>query len=138
MGKLEPDGKGYHDLLFDYYFARGALEQALKELQRCEELETEPRSKPFDRAVYHALSGEKEQARALLRHEESLPEFPYVGWLFVWAYTVLGDFDDCFRWLDKLASPRFVYSRGFRLDPRLDPIRKDPRFPASIKKLGLD
>jgi len=138
LGELEPDSEGYHSVLFDYYLGRGDLEQALKEQRRCEELETNPRWKPFYRAIYHALSGEKEQARAILRHEESLPELPNVGWSFVWAYCELGDLDDCFRWLDKLASPRFVYSRGFRLDPRLDPIRKDPRFPASIKKLGLD
>jgi len=137
LGQLEPDGKGYHGLLFDYYLSRGDLEQALKEQQRCEELETDPRWKPFYRAIYHALSGEKEQARAILRQEESLPELPNVGWSFVWAYCELRNLDDCFRWLDKMATRSVIEARGIRLDPRLEPIRKDPRFQTLLKKLGL-
>ena len=136
LGELEPDGLGYHDLLFYYHLARGALEPALQELRRYEELQTEPRAKPFLRAVYHALSGEKEQARAILRHEESLPEFPFWGWWFVWAYCELGDLDDCFLWLDKVAYRERIEARDYRLDPRYEPLRKDPRFSALKKKLG--
>jgi len=137
LGDLEPDGEGYHGLLFDYYLALGALEPALKELQRYEELQTEPRTKPFIRAVYHALSGEKAQARAILRHEESLPEFPFSGWYFIWAYCELGDLDDCFRWLDRYATRLRIESRVFRLNPRRDPIRKDIRFLTLLNKLGV-
>jgi hypothetical protein len=78
------------------------------------------------------VSGEKEQARSLLRHEEALPEFPHAEWAIICAYCELGDLDACFRWMEKGASTDVS-----RLDPRLAPIRRDPRFQDWLKKRKL-
>jgi adenylate cyclase len=137
LGEVQPDGLGYHVALARYHLARSDLERSLKENQRVEELQTEPRWKPIVRALRYALSGEKEQARALLRHEETLPEFHPADPIRVWIYAELGDLDDCFRLLEKAVRGHDVPFQQIRLDPRLEHLRRDPRFQTLLKKMNL-
>jgi len=122
-------------LMARYHLARSDLKGCLKELDRFEKAEQNPRWKPVVRAVRCALAGEKEEARALLRREETLPEFPSTGWSTVWAYCELGDLDACFRWMAKRSHLQSFYH--IRLDPRLEPMRNDPRFQALLRRMNL-
>jgi len=132
LGELQPDYPEYPFLRAGYYLARSDLEGCLKELQQYEDAEQKPWWKPVIRALRCALSGEREQARALLRHAESLPEFPGTKPAIVWVYCELGDLDECFRLLEK-----GVPFQQIRLDPRLEPLRRDPRFHVLLKKMNL-
>jgi len=55
-----------------------------------------------------------------------------------WLYLVLGKNDQGFKWLDKAVKERDSELLNLKVDPRLDPIRSDPRFKALLKKVGLD
>jgi adenylate cyclase len=132
LGELQPDYPEYPFLLAGYYLARSDLEGCLKQLQRYEDAEQKPWWKPVIGALRCALSGEKEQARALLRHAESLPEFPGTKPAIVWVYCELGDLDQCFRWMEQ-----GVPFQQIRLDPRLEPLRRDARFQVLLRKKNL-
>jgi adenylate cyclase len=137
MGELEPDGLSYHLALMAYHLARSDLDQGLKEIRRIVELRPAPRDKQLTQALYYALSGEKEQARALLRQDQTLPDRPRVALVIARIYAVLGDLDECFRWLERAIESHFIAIRAWRLDPRLKSVRDDPRFPALLKKMNL-
>jgi len=137
VGEVQPDSLGYHIALASYHLARSDLARSLEETRRVEEMQTEPRWKPIILALRCALSGEKEQARALLRHEETLPEFHPADPLVVWVYAELGDLDDCFRLLEKAIRGHNVPFQQIRLDPRLKHVRADPRFQTLLKKMNL-
>jgi adenylate cyclase len=131
--ELEPMGRRAPVLLAQYYLARSDLKACLKELHEFEKVQGEAQMKPLVRALYYALSGEKELARALLRHEESLPPVPLFNVLIIWAYCELGDLDECFRTIQEKGAP----VHNLRLDPRLEPIRCDPRFQTVLRKMNL-
>jgi adenylate cyclase len=137
VGELRPDSQEYHGSLCGYYLARSESEPALREAKRIEELETDPLAKPMARAYCAVLSGEKEKARTFLRHEETLPEFPNQANSVAWRYALLGDLDDCFRCLDVAVKTRNIALQGFRLDPMVEHVRRDPRFQTVLKEMNL-
>ncbi len=137
IGELQSAGRSYHGMLASYYLARSELAQCLCELERAEELEVEPRFKPILRAQYYALSGEKEKARALLRREETMPQFGQTSTSIAQIYAELGELDECFGWLDKAFLAHNLPIAGFRLSPRLEHVRSDPRFQGLLKRMNL-
>jgi len=137
IGELAPSWPFYHGVLAMYCLARSDREQGLKELNQFVELSPNPRAKAAVRALSHALSGEKEQAIALLQHEETLPESPDTDWVVARAYALLGDLDGCFRVLEKMVKYRYLSFQQWRLDPRLEHVRRDPRFQGLLKKMNL-
>jgi adenylate cyclase len=137
LGKLAPSRRGYHNALARYYLARSEIPQAQREIRNVEETTTEPRLKPVMRALFHAVSGEKQESRELLRAEESLPEFAPTAWIVGWVYAELDDLENCFRWLEKALYNRNLPMQQFRLDPRLEHVRKDRRFRGLLEKMNL-
>jgi adenylate cyclase len=135
LREMEPSRAGPHVRLAQYYLARSEFDQCLKEVQRAEELEPEPRMKRVFRVWRHVLSGEKEKARALLREEETLPEYGIIPYYIAILYAELEDMDECFRWLERQGPSLPLQS--LRLDPRLDNVRRDPRFQDLLKKMNL-
>jgi len=133
LREMQPRRPDYPYLLARYHLARSDVDSCLKELGRVERSESDPRWKLVLQAICSALSGEKEKARALLRDEKSLPESPFAKWNIIWAYCELGDLDECFRRIEKGG----VAFEQIRLDPRLAPIRSDPRFQSVLKKNNL-
>jgi adenylate cyclase len=137
LRELEPSGLFLHVALTRYHLARSELEAYLKEQQIVEELIPEPRWKPICRAWYYAVSGEKAHSMAVLRQEDSLPEFPQTAWAIAWAYAELGELDECFRWLEKAFDSRLLPLYPFRLDRRREDVRRDPRFQALMARMNL-
>lgn len=137
LRELEPSGRGYHNALARYYLARSDLPQCLGEVQQMVESAGEPRLKPVLRALHHALAGEKEKSRALLRLEDTLPEFAPAAWIIGWVYAELGDLKECFHWLETALRSHNLPLQQFRLDPRLETVRRDPRFRELLVKMNL-
>jgi adenylate cyclase len=137
LGGLEPSSPVYHFLLSRYHLARSDLEACLKETRRAEELSPDPRGKAVFRAWRYALAGKKERLKALLRREEALPGSVETTWVIAALYAELGDLDQCFRCLEKARRSHMIYLGPFRLGPRLEPVRSDPRFRVFLKKMNL-
>jgi adenylate cyclase len=135
LNEIAPDNPFYHTCLAIYYLTKSDLQGCLKELDRWYAgMGFEPRWNSIIRAWSYVLSGEKEQARALLRQEDSLPAHPGAQWVIPSIYCELGDLDESFRWIEKLGASGFGQ---LLFDPRCEPIRRDPRFQALLKQRKL-
>ena len=53
-------------------------------------------------------------------------------------HASLGDVDEAFDWLEIAIKERSSGMLLLRVHPRLDPIRKDPRYPELVRRLGLE
>ncbi len=60
------------------------------------------------------------------------------AWGIAVLYASLGDIDDAFNWLEIAIDEQAPGIIMLRVHPRLDPIRKDPRYPILVRRLGLD
>ncbi|MBI1762572.1 MAG: winged helix-turn-helix domain-containing protein [Acidobacteria bacterium] len=60
--------------------------------------------------------------------------YPYDAAL---AYGALGDLDQAFAWLEKGYQERVDQMAWLKVDPRLKPLRRDPRFADLLRRVGL-
>lgn len=92
-------------------------------------------------AWLHALAGDDEGARELLREPESKRTHPdRYEWLPAIAavYAELGDLDTAFEYLDRAYELRSPGLLELKVEPWFDPLRKDPRFDDLLRRLELD
>ena len=66
-----------------------------------------------------------------------MPEFPPTDTALAVAYAELHDLDGVFRWLNKAVDHHTMVLKPFRADPRLEHVRKDPRFLLLLKRMNL-
>ncbi|MBX3280047.1 MAG: protein kinase [Acidobacteria bacterium] len=86
----------------------------------------------------HAVEGNRQEARRLLdgiladapRRRVSTYEVAVI-------YAGLGEKGKSFEWLEKAFVERNEYLNYLMVDPRLDPLRSDPRYFEMLKRIGL-
>jgi len=52
-------------------------------------------------------------------------------------YVGLGEKERAFEWLDKAVEERPRFLVDLRVEPKLDPVRSDPRFAVLLRRTGL-
>jgi adenylate cyclase len=138
LQEVEPNGRRGHSTQARYYLARGDLEGCLREIQQVIDLSDDPRWKSASQALYHALAGQREEAAALLRAEEALPDFPPAIQVLANVYVEIGDVEGAVRILTRAVDHRNpVAWQQLRLDPRMETLRRDPRYQALMKRINL-
>jgi hypothetical protein len=55
----------------------------------------------------------------------------------VYTYAALGDRDHAFAWLEKSFAVRDEWLVWLKVEPRIDPLRSDPRLQEYLKRLGI-
>jgi len=86
----------------------------------------------------HARAGRMDEARAVLAQLLATAELRYVSSTnFAMLYAALGDLDQAFAWLEKVYEERRGFVTYLKVDPRLDPLRQDPRFSAFVTRMRL-
>ena len=89
-------------------------------------------------AYVHARTGRQREAREALDELVALSERHHVsGYLFALVRISLGEFDAAFEGLERAFEQRSHWITYMRVDPRLDPLRSDPRFAVLEKRLNL-
>jgi TolB-like protein len=137
MLRLHPDVQVIHIMIGNAWEAKGFYDKALAEYQAFNA--KAPDSMFFQANVGHlyAVSGKRQKALemiAALEHPQRGAGEPR-GWDLALIYAALNDRDQALEWLDRAFEQRHVWF--LKVDPRLDPLRSDPRYEALLRKAGL-
>ncbi len=85
-----------------------------------------------------AMSGNKEAARQILDDLHSLAARRYVSpFELASVHFALGESEEGFKWLEKAFQDRCFELISLQVDPRFDPLKRDPRFHALSSHLGV-
>jgi len=86
----------------------------------------------------HALSGNRSDALETIAQMKEWSKDRYVSPHSVaLVYAGLGENDQAFEWLQKALVVRSEHLGWLKVDPRMDPLRADPRFDAIVRRVGL-
>lgn len=136
--ELDPNFRLAHRELGQIYEQQEMYEAAIQELQRAVELSG---SHPLDLSALghaYAVSGQHDKARHAVQKLQDLSSKRYVsGFDFALVYAGLGEKDRAMSWLDKAFQERSTWMLHLKVDPRLDPLRSDPRFQDLLRRVGL-
>ena len=85
----------------------------------------------------YALAGKTAKARSVLSALHAAEERSYVpSYWFAVVHTGLGERDQALRYLERAYEERSTVLAYLMIDPRLAPLRDDPRFLALARRLG--
>jgi tetratricopeptide (TPR) repeat protein len=134
---LEPTAFQNHQALGGTYEATGAYEDAIAAYKKAIDLGAGSQVQT-DLAHVLAVSGQSAQAKQILSDLAEPSTRTYVSpFDIAVAYVGLGDAEAAFAWLDKAYQDRPRPMLSLRVNPRLDPLRRDPRFTALIHRMKI-
>jgi len=86
----------------------------------------------------YASAGNKNDAQAVLQTLLARAKQSYASpFDIALIYTALGDKETAFAWLDKAVAEHSTWLVYSKWEPRLDPLRFDPRFANVLRRIGL-
>jgi len=112
--------------------------EALAELRKTVELSGGTAKSIADLGHAYAVSGQRSEAREALQKLEQLARRHYVsayGRALIWVG--LGENDRAVAWLEAAFQERSSWMVKLKVDPRLDPLRGDPRFTDLLGRVGF-
>ncbi len=137
--ELDPRFDGAHTDLARSLEALGRFDEARREYEEGRRLSGGVAGPSFGLAHLEASSGNEAEARRILQELIAARSHRVVSaWGIAALHASLGDVDEAFRWLDVAVEERATGLVFLRVHPRLDSIRKDPRYLALLRKVGLD
>ena len=91
---------------------------------------------PQGQAYALAKLGREDEARQILNDLLQWGPHPAYPYSIAQIHLGLGEFDKAFEWLEKARLARDEHMVWLQVDPKLDPIRDDPRFVKLLKDVG--
>ena len=136
--ELEPGDPNAHWILGQTYLQKRMNREALAELQKEVSLEhTYPGGLTFLAHAY-AATGHREEASKILGDLRELSKRRYVSpYGIATIYVGLGDRDEAFAWLQKGLDVHDGWMGFLKVDPKLDPLRSDPRFQDLLRRMNF-
>ncbi|MGH9650290.1 MAG: tetratricopeptide repeat protein, partial [Terriglobales bacterium] len=135
--ELNPNYFPAHWRLGSVYVAKAMYNEAIAEYQTAIRIQS---SLPLIAALGHAYARAGNEREALKIVDELKPaseQSLVSGYDIALIYAALGEEDQAFAWLDKAYEQRAGKLVMVRVDPRLDPLRSDPRFKDLTRRVGL-
>jgi eukaryotic-like serine/threonine-protein kinase len=127
-----------HDVLGWAYEAQGDFPRAIAEFEKARALEPNVAEPLASLGRAFALSGQTAKARRVLDQLEKMsPMIHVTPYNVASIYTALGDKDAAIAQLEKAYQERSFYLTWLGIDPQLDNLRVDPRFPDLLQRVGL-
>ena len=84
------------------------------------------------------MSEQRKQASEILQQLQRLSAKRHVsGYHFALIYAGLGDKENALHWLEEAYREHSTWILHLKVDPRLDPLRSDPRFQDLLRRVGL-
>ncbi|MFZ3355812.1 MAG: adenylate/guanylate cyclase domain-containing protein [Thermoplasmata archaeon] len=134
LREIDREGRSYHGNLGFYHFARSEFGKALKEADLLDGIK--PGEGTNLRIWNYTAIGRKDEAWNLIKQEEARPGEPDLNQLAQW-HVAVGDIDRCFQYLDAALDRNELAIQIWRVEPKFEPVRVDPRFGNVLKKLNL-
>lgn len=117
---------------------RSDFDEAAAAFQRAIHLSPDTPRMQAGLARTQALAGRRKDALEILKKLETLSARRYVSpFEFASMRFALGQLDLAFRWFARACQDRSFELLWMRVDPRLDPVRRDKRFAAASAQMGL-
>ena len=120
------------------YDQKGRYQEATTVLERANKLSG---GSPFalaELARTYALSGQRGRAIELLKELRGLSKRRYVpSFKIAVVYAALGQNGRAFTWLEKAYNDHDQGLSNVKVDPRLDPLRSDPRFQGLLRRMNF-
>jgi serine/threonine protein kinase/tetratricopeptide (TPR) repeat protein len=137
--ELDPRFDGAHTGLARSLEALGRFDEARAEYEEGRRLAGDVAGPSFGLAHLEAAAGNKTEAGRILAELKEVRSTRVVSaWGIAVLHASLGDVDEAFRWLDLAVEERAPGLILLRVHPRLDPIRKDPRYRPLVRRVGLE
>lgn len=136
--KSQPDDPWERTILGWTYEQKKMRDQAVVEFKRAVEA---AQGDPFFVAALghaYAVAGNRREAEKILQTLSDRAKKSYVSpFDLALIYAALGEKDKAFALLDKAVAERSTFLVYTKWEPRLDPLRSDPRFQDLLKRIGL-
>lgn len=127
-----------HFMLGNAYELKGEFDQAISEYQKSITGSGSLTGRIASLGHAYAMAGRKNEAREILSRLKELSGHGYVSpYHTALVYVALGEQDKAFSWLEKSYDDHFWMMAFLKVDPRLDPLRSDPRFSSLLRRIGL-
>jgi adenylate cyclase len=133
--ELDPNYAAAHRLLSLAYQGKEMFDEAVLENQTWGALTRNKIETEVALAQLYAVSGRTEEARKLLDQDYLVVDQVYRGLALV--YAALGENDNAFKCLEKSYERREEALLTIKVDPKMDPLRSDPRFMTLLKNIGI-
>jgi tetratricopeptide (TPR) repeat protein len=120
------------------YEQKGMFHEAITEFQAAVKQSNRVQLALASLAHAYALSGNQVEARKLLTELEVRSKQQFVSsYLLATVYAGLGDKQRALDLLEKANTQNSIDIVQAKMDPKLDPLRDDPRFQELLKKIGF-
>ena len=139
MLEMDPNNADAHFNIGITYQQKRMYQEAIAEIQRAIGLvgDDDPEANALLAEVY-AVSGKRAEATKALEQLKEQSKQRYVDpYAIAVIYTGLGEKDYAFEELEKGYDYRSFGMIWLKVDPRLDPLRSDPRFMDLLRRVGL-
>jgi eukaryotic-like serine/threonine-protein kinase len=136
--ELDPRFDGAHTDLARSLEALGRFDESEREYQEGRRLSGGVAGPTFGLGHLEASRGNIDAARAILNElVEARSQRVVSPWGIAALHASLGDVDEAFRWLDVAVDERSTGLAFLRVHPRIDSIRKDPRYRVLLERVRL-
>ncbi len=136
--ELDPNFVPAYRLMSLAYQGMKMFDEAIKENERWGKLTGNKIKAEVSLAEIYAASGRKEEAKKIIAEIEAgknLSANDHRGMTQV--YAGLGEIDKAFLWLEKSYQHHEESLCSLKIDPKMSPLRSDPRFKIMLNKIGL-
>jgi TolB-like protein/Flp pilus assembly protein TadD len=135
--ELEPDYFLAHSYLGLVYAEMGRAKEAVAEAEKGASLTDSPLIEGFMGYTY-AASGKKEAARKIAKDLVKKRASEYVCAFEIGTIHLrLGEREQALPWFEKAFDEKSLCITSIKFDPRLDPVRDDPRFKSLLERAGF-
>ncbi len=139
--ELDSNFVSAHLFLGFVYEHQGNNEAAITEFNKAVILSEEGRRPVMEAALGHAyaLAGKKNEAQRVLARLKDNAQRRFISpYGIAMLYLGLGDKEQAFIWLNRAYDERDNWLNYLKVEPRLDPLRTDPRFIDLVRRVGLE
>ena len=135
---MDPNYAVAHEFLAEAYEQKGMHQEAIAEFQKAISLRGDSLPNRAKLGHAYAVAGKGGEALKIIDELKGLSKETYIRPYDVAViYVGLDQNDQAFDWLQKACEERSGWLRYLKVDPRLDPLRSDPRFADLVRRVGL-